>query len=166
MRTTRPFRRTRLIRLAAGLLVAALLVATGWAAEKLYQFVADSFVILEEETLLEERSGPVKLPDGAFRSASRTVRISVGAFLPEDASPGAVEKAMQGLEEVKQLIGQKKYEFIKTYTGPSGEEEYVYRFTLADGRQVAMNFSIPLENVASWDDYLQKISEQAKQRQE
>ncbi|MHC4400333.1 MAG: hypothetical protein ACYTG0_11720 [Planctomycetota bacterium] len=84
----------------------------------------------------------------------------------EDAPPGAVEKGRQELDEIDQLIAQKKYEFITTYEGVSGEEQYVYRFTLADGRKVGMNFSIPLEDVASWDDYIQQKRELEEQRQE
>ncbi|MHC4400334.1 MAG: hypothetical protein ACYTG0_11725 [Planctomycetota bacterium] len=37
MRRTRHSGTTRLMKLAAGLLIAAVLVATGWAAEKVYR---------------------------------------------------------------------------------------------------------------------------------
>ena len=49
MRTTGPFRATRLMKLAAGLLIAVVLVATGWTAEKVYESIVkkDQYVELE-----------------------------------------------------------------------------------------------------------------------
>jgi Fe-S oxidoreductase len=150
------------MKLAAGLLIAAVLVATGWAAEKVYQMVGKKSVILEEEVLVEERSEPIKLADGISMLSGRKVGRSVRTFLPEDAPPGAVEKAKENLEEIKQLIARKKYEFVTTFEGASGTLQYIYRFTLADGEKHAMNFSMPLEDVASWEDYRQKCRERAK----
>ncbi len=69
-------------------------------------------------------------------------------------------------EEIKQLISENKYKFLKTFDGARGEKQYVYSFTFADGSNTAMNFSMPLENVTSWEDYLQKRGEQQGQRQE
>jgi hypothetical protein len=159
MRTTRPFRATRLMKWAAGVLIAAALVATGWTAEKVYQSFAKKDYYVELEKFEEP---PVILPDGSMMGAVSVV----GTYVPADAPPGSVEKAKKDHEEMKQLIAQKKYKLIKTFEGPSGRKQYVYRFTLADGTHHNMNFSIPLENVASWEDYCQKSTEQEKQRRE
>ena len=68
---------------------------------------------------------------------------------------------------MKQLIAEKKYEFVKTLEIPPGSQtQYVYRFTLPDGEQVAMNFSMRLEEVNSWEEYLQESKEQIRRRNE
>ena len=158
-RASRRFRTTRLVKLAAGLLIGAVLVATGWAAEKVYERIVkkDRFVELER---FEEP--PVTLPDGSMMKTGGAVVTSV----PADAPPGSVEKAKKRHEEMKRLIAEGKYELVETSEVPSGGKQYVYRFALADGEHFKMNFSIPLEGVASWEDYWQKAREQQKQRQE
>jgi hypothetical protein len=80
----------------------------------------------------------------------------------------AVEAAKRHHAEMKELIAQKKgYRLLKVY----GEEKqggklYKYRFTFSDGRQEFKEFTIPLENVASWDDFLQKRQAEEDQRNE
>jgi hypothetical protein len=60
-------------------------------------------------------------------------------------------------EELDKLIQEKKYEFVNTFDSRSGEKQYVYRLTYPDGRQVARNFSMSLDNVSSWADYQKKL---------
>lgn len=156
MRTWTRFRTIRLMKLAAGVLIAAALVAAGWTAEKLYRSVAKKSYYLELERFDEP---PVTLPDGSTMGWGG----SIGTMIPADAPPGSAEKAKKHHEEMKQLIAQKKYELVKTHEMPPGEKQYVYRFSLADGTPHVLNFSIPLENVVSWDDYLQKTKEHRKQ---
>ena len=163
MRVSGQFRTTRLVKLAAGLLIAAMLVATGWAAEKVAEKVYESFAKGDQYVLLERyEEPPVTLPDGTVMSSSGVT----GTFLPADAPPEAVEKAKKDHEEMKQLIAQKKYELVKTFEQPGSVKQYVYRFTLADGSPHKLNFSIPLENVTSWEDYCQKSREHKRQRKE
>ena len=83
--------------------------------------------------------------------------------VPDD--PKALETAKRHHEEMKQLLAQKKYDFIKTYEF-IGRRGYVYEFTFADGSHANMNFSMPLDNVVSWEDYQQKQEQKEKQRQE
>jgi CHAT domain-containing protein len=42
----------------------------------------------------------------------------------------------------------------------------VYRIERSGGRDFTMNFTMPLENVTSWDDYRQKKEEQKRERHE
>ena len=67
---------------------------------------------------------------------------------------------------MKQLIAKKKYEFVRTIELSSAIKQYEYRFAFADGEQATRRFFLPLEKVASWDDYVGKLKEQEKQRQE
>ncbi len=69
-------------------------------------------------------------------------------------------------EEMKKLIAEKKYEFVKTFESPDGVKQYVYRFRFSNGNRVATNFAMRLEDVASWEDYQQKQIQQRQQRQE
>lgn len=80
----------------------------------------------------------------------------------------AVEAAKRYHAEMKELIAQKKgYRLLHVY----GEEKeggklYKYRFTFSDGSQKVKEFTIPLENVASWDDFLQKRQAEEDERNE
>jgi hypothetical protein len=80
----------------------------------------------------------------------------------------AVEAAKRDHAEMKELIAQKQgYRLFKVY----GEEKeggklYKYRFTFSDGSQKFKEFTIPLEDVASWDDFLQKRQAEEDQRNE
>ena len=64
------------------------------------------------------------------------------------------------------LIAEKKYKFIKVFEGTEGEKQYVYQFSFSDGSSMNTNFSMPLNNVSSWDDYQRKVEEQRQQRHE
>ena len=154
MRTTKRFRPTRLMKLAAGVFLAAVLVATGWAAEKVYQNVVKKYVNVELETI-EYPAGhhsTKTLSGGIVLSAD----VLPGTSIPADAPPGTVEKAEKNHEEIKRLIAEKKYKLIKTVETPFGQKEHTYRFNFADGGHVAITFLIPLEDVASWEDYVKK----------
>ena len=80
----------------------------------------------------------------------------------------AVETAKRYHAEMKELIAQKKgYRLLHVY----GEEKeggklYKYRFTFSDGSQKIKEFTISLENVASWDDFLQKRQAEEDERNE
>ena len=135
-----------------------LIAAGGWAAEKVYERITKKEQYVELERFEEP---PVTLPDGTTMGS-----VSVtGTYLPADAPPGSAEKAKKDHEEMKQLIAKRQYELVKTFEGGGGKQ-YVYRFTLSDGTSHGMNFSIPLENVTSWEDYCQKSREQKRQREE
>ena len=78
------------MKLAAGLLIAAMLVATGWAAEKVAEKVYESLAKGDQYVELERfEEPPVTLPDGTVMSSSSVT----GTYLPADAPPEAVEKA-------------------------------------------------------------------------
>jgi hypothetical protein len=111
-------------------------------------------------------SNPWTLPNG------KTIRG--GGALAEGftCDPGEVEKAVATAKrhhaEAKELIAQQRgYRLLKVY----GEEKYggklyKYMFTYSDGRQGFKEFSIPLENVMSWDDFLQKRQAEEDERHE
>ncbi len=101
-------------------------------------------------------SNPWTLPNGKT--------ISGGGALAEGftCDPSEVEKAVATAKrhhaEMKELIAQRRgYRLFKVY----GEEKYggrlyKYLFTYSDGRRGFKEFSIPLENVSCWDDFLQQ----------
>ena len=104
-------------------LIAALLLATGWTAEKVYQTITKKsyYVELEKYDL-----PPVKFPDGPHRSASSMGVSVVATQIPEDAPPGSVENVKRRHEVMKQLIAEKKYKFIKTFEYPAGGQTQYY----------------------------------------
>jgi len=147
--------RFSMLKVAATLAAVMILIGTGWAAEKIYQkFFTKVSVTLERSPTREW-----KLPDGR-----NLITVGwTGTELPDD--PKALETAKRHHEEMKQLLAQKKYDFIKTYEF-MGRNEHVYKFTFADGSHANMNFSMPLDNVVSWEDHQQKQEQKEKQRQE
>jgi hypothetical protein len=137
------------LKLAAALLVAVVLVGTGWAAERIYRTLTETHVELENI------AGFWKVPDGH----TFTTVESIGTEVNSD-DPGAPQAARREHAEMKRLIAEKKYKLLRTYEDRYGEKHYVYAFTLADGSTHNMGFSVPLDNVGSWDDYLRKKAEQ------
>jgi hypothetical protein len=110
---------------------------------------------------LEKREGTWKLPNGEKMFVIESTVSNAGSAKPKD-----VEVAKRQHQEMRQLIAQKKFKLVKTFEAKGGEKQYVYRFNFADGDHMAMNFSMPLENVTSWDDYARKSEEQQRRRQE
>lgn len=163
MNTNGHVRMTRLMKVAAGVLIAALLVATGWSAEKVYQKITKKSYYVELET---PESLSLKLPDGPDGPDSMVITSTIGTTISEDAPPGSAEKAKRHHEEMKQLIAEKKYKLIKTFENSPGRTQYVYQFSFADGEQSGLNFTMPLEDLTSWEDYLQKCKEEQRQRNE
>lgn len=141
------------LKVAAAILAVVLLVGAGWAAEKIYQKLK-----FTEATLILENNPPQEwtLPSGK--------KLTTGGMIGTDVNPDdpqAIETAQRHHEEMKELIAQKKYKFLKTFENEIDKStQYVYRFTFSDGKQNATNFSMPLDDVASWDDYQRKVQEQ------
>ncbi len=148
--------RFSVLKATAALAAVVILIGTGWAAEKIYEkFFTRVSVILERSPTREW-----KLADGT--------KLHVVGMIGTDANaddPKAVETAKRHHEEMKQLLAQKKYDFIKTHE-IMGQKQYVYKFTFADGSHDNTNFSMPLDNVVSWEDYQRKEAQKEKQRQE
>ncbi len=148
--------RFSMLKVAATLAAVMILICTGWGAEKMYQkFFNKVSVTLEHSPTREWR-----IPDGRNLFTSELIGTVVD---PDDTK--SVETAKRHHEEMKQLLAQKKYEFVKTYEF-MGRKEHAYKFTFADGSHTNMNFSMPLDNVVSWEDYQQKQQQKEKQRQE
>ncbi len=142
-----------MFKVAAAVLAAAILVGSGWAGEKIYKKLTEPKATV---TLEEDPPRPWTLPNGmTFYTGGSIVSTVV-----DSDDPKAIEKAKRRHEEMKRLIAQKQYKFLRAYEGPEGKKQYEYRFTLADGSQKDMNFVMPLESVASWDDYRGKLDEQ------
>jgi hypothetical protein len=148
--------RFSMLKVAATLAAVIILIGTGWGAEKMYQkFFTKVSVTLERSPTREW-----KTPDGRNLTTSGWIGIAVD---PDD--PEALETAKRHHEEMKQLLAHKEYEFTKT-SEFMGLNEYVYKFTFSDGSHANMSFSMPLDNVVSWEDYQQKQEQKEKQRQE
>jgi len=141
---------------AAGLMLAAMLIGTGWAAEKIYiKWNGVSF------TLESHPGRSVTLPNGAtLNLGGHTLGHEESGDISPDVQK-AVETAKRHHEEDNKLIAEKKYKFVKTFEYLS-ETNYVYTFTYADGSHTTTTVQLPLENMTSWDDYEQKLKEQAE----
>lgn len=158
------FDMTRLARMAATVAIAVLLMASGWAAEKVYQ----SVVKRSYEVEVERVDVPaVEVPNEKGGTDPMLGTANIVTVIPDDAPAGTADKVRQHHEQMKQLIAEKKYTLVRTFEYPPGSEtQYVYRFDLPDGDHMNMNFTLRLEEVGSWDDYLQKSKEQARNRNE
>ena len=106
------------MKLAAGVLIAVFLVATGWASEKVYQKIMKKSYYVELEKRDPQPS--VKLPVGSHGPDFMVTGSIVGTTIPDDAPPGSAEKAKRRHETMKQMIAEKKYEFVKTFEAPPG----------------------------------------------
>ena len=141
------------LKVAAAILAVVVLVGAGWAAEKIYEKLK-----FTEATLILENDPPQEwtLPNGNKMTTSGMIGTDVN---PED--PQAIETAQRHHKEMKELIAEKKYTFLKTIEKEiDGSTQYVYSFTFSDRKQSAVNFAMRLDDVASWDDYQRKIQEE------
>lgn len=152
----------RLSKTAAAVLIAATLIGVGWAGEKVYEKLTRYTVVLEEG-----KTEDWTLPNGVLPGGDgQKLYCSECTVTHIDGNdPAAVAKAKSRHEEMKRLIAEKKYEFVKTFDS-YGEKQYVYRFTFADGSHEKQNFPMPLDKVASWDDYQQKYKELMRRQRE
>jgi hypothetical protein len=150
-------RMSPMMKVAAGFALAAVLIGTGWAAEKIYMKWNGISFTLESYT-----GRSVKLPNGATLDlGGGTTEMGIVSNDPNDFGPNAVERAKRHHEEQNKLIAEKKYKFVKTREYLS-QTNYVYTFTFADGSHETTTVAIPLETVTSWDDYRQKQQEQSE----
>ncbi len=137
-------RMSLLVKLAAALLVAAILIGAGWAAEKIYKIVTEQSVVISHVT-----------PSGTTEFGS--------------SGPNPAEHEKRANEKIKQLVDQKKYKFVRTIHHPDGNESNVYYFDWYDGscrNHIKWKSGPPrLEEVSSWDEYKQKSEEYSGQRQ-
>ena len=170
------FSGNRSLRIAAALLICMLLVGAGWAAEKAYKAVKKMYVVSTVESLRTENESPIA--DLSFRgntneqdadadASGDSLTSMSGVFtMTEGASAqDAKRKTGSRLREIEKLIVEKDYELIKTVEGSGDGEQYIYQFEMPDGEKQRMNFSMPLESVASWEDYQKKAAQQRLQRE-
>jgi hypothetical protein len=113
------------------------------------------------------RSRSWTLPNGkTFGGAAG----GMGEIITCDASEveKAVEAAKRHHAEMKDLIAQKRgYRLLKVYgEEKTGGKLYKYLFTYSDGSQGFKEFSISLEDVKSWDDFLDKRQAEEDERNE
>jgi hypothetical protein len=154
--TSLPDRMSPLLKLAAALLAAAVLIGSGWAAERiLRKWTGISF------TLETHPARPFTLPDGtALDLEGGTTNVNVCSD-----DPSVVERVKRDREEENKLIAEKKYKLVKTYELFS-QKLYLYRFTITRSNHetdyVTTAVQIPLENVTSWDDYRRKVHERGE----
>jgi hypothetical protein len=149
-----------MLRLAAGLLVAAVLVGSGWAAEKVYKKMTQLVVQFEDDkdTRIERTD---TLPDGTTRSRITQMNSSVTVPVSDDPAERqvAIQAAKQEHEELKRLALDRKYEFVGEHKQSDGMTVYTYKFKLANGKEIKRELNVRLEDVASWDEYVQKDKE-------
>ncbi len=98
--------RFSMLKVTATLAAVMILICTGWAAAKMYEKFFTKVSVTLERSPTQER----KLPDGRNLFISGLITTVVD---PDD--PKALETAKRHHEEMKQLLAQKKYDFIKAY---------------------------------------------------
>ncbi len=149
---------SRKTKVAAAVIAAILLVTAGWAGEKVYQRVykGEPFLREEPEVVWE---GDITTPDGNQK------HFVVGLFKmrsggdPNLTEEQARQKVDEQSKEMASLIDQGRYEFVKTYTLPSGQKKYIYRFTRANGESFGAGSPFPLEEIKSGEEYFQRLEE-------
>ena len=149
-----------MMRLAATLLVAAALVGTGWAAEKIYKRITRLVVEFEDDKESRIESS-VTLPGGTTVSRVSMTNSSITVPVSDDPAERqiAIQAAKQEREEIKKLALERKYEFVGEHKQRDGMTEYTYKFKLANGKEIEQGLNVRLENVASWEEYVQKDKE-------
>jgi hypothetical protein len=130
-----------LMKLAGGLLIVAVLIGSGWAAETIYRR------LMWEGTVLSHRG-----PTGVTTD-----------FETNAANPG--QRKTQAQEEIRRIVAQRKYKFVRRIDRPGGDTYYLYFFPLSDGTRMKAKYPPPrLEDVASWDEYQRKAEQYAAER--
>jgi hypothetical protein len=147
---------------AAACLIAMLLVATGWAAERVYEKVMKHTFISVDQGPLTENT--LVTPDGhethLYSGSSTMVDVPEG----QDAQ-AALQQHQQQTRQLDELIARKKYKLLKTFEDSEGQTQYVYHFDLPEGG-FGQNFEYPLDKVGSLKEYEQKVQEMRTHRQE
>jgi hypothetical protein len=139
-----------ILKAAAALLAALVLVGTGWATEKIYKrFTVTSLVEKQPELVL-------KLPNGATYELIRETGRGLSGNSEQE-----IEGEKRRLEEVKKLIAEKKYVFVAEEVF-RGTTRYNYEFQLEDGSKTRESFGMRLENVSSYEDYVRQHDARVK----
>ncbi len=154
MNRRRLFIPTRAIKIAAAVLLVVALVATGWAAERIYSEFVKKTHVTEEIP-----GGSFTAPDGRVVGLIQVIGTTI------DPDSGETEEDVRARwREMKSLIAEGKYEFVKTIESYTGESYYRYKFVLSDGEQCVRTFWTRLEEVDSWEDYVQKSEAQSQRK--
>jgi hypothetical protein len=176
----RIFLMSRAQKVAAAILLALLLAATGWAAEKVVEAVIEGRPVhvhtkTESTTLLmgTDTYGTYvgvttirDVPPGTTNQAGSGIMTGVGTMTMESSGGAGVSPFTPAQrQELRKLIAEKKYQRIGKSETPRGTE-YLYRFVFSDGTVKPWPFYLPLEEFASVDDYNQKYDVYEARRQE
>ncbi len=150
---------TGLLRPAAMIVGAVMLVSSGWASEQIYRRMAKRDLYYSESAV-DMGKWDVTTPDGN----KITFSSSMSGSISYDNSDTGLQEAKRKRREMKQLIAEKKYEFVEEIEAIETEYahdrvEYVYKFVLSDGEELVRSFSFPLEDIPSWDAYQDKLVE-------
>lgn len=152
---------SRRLRAVASGLVVVVLVASGWAAEKVYdtvkQYQAAKRYHATEPILQQEL--PALDGEGTWTS-------SIVTRATADTPEMAMAKFKQETETVRKAIAEKEYSLLDTHETTDGLTVYLYQFELPDGSTVTRDFALPLEQVSSWEEYVEKLKEHEQRRHE
>ena len=110
----------------------------------------------------EPAGKPAKTQAKAEKDGPKPWKLPNGATMWESGGTSAAPFN----KEMYKLIAEKKYKFVKIFEDGQGEKQYVYGFNFSDGSYTQTNFSMPLDNVTSWEDYQRKVEAQRQQRHE
>jgi hypothetical protein len=158
----RIFLMTRAQKIAAAIVLAVLLAATGWAADKAVHRVIEG---RPTQVKFKPDSRPATMTtvaDGNGGVVSGVMGMS-GTMTMVISTHKTVES--EQFAEIDKLIGRQKYTLVGKRDTPMGLERR-YRFVLSDGNAVERTFYLPLEQAKSFSDYGRKSQEYEKKRQE
>ena len=155
----RIFLMSRTQKVAAAVLLALLLAATGWAAEKVVQSVIEGRAVQVKTKVVPGSIKTTSSGDGSTVTMMGTVTVE------SSVDAGITPFTREQRKELDTLVAQKKYKLIGTSETPLGTE-HRYRFVFSDGAAKEWVFFLPLEEFESLADYRRKHDEYEARRQE
>ncbi len=158
MKMDKPRKFKGLIRVAAMILAAVVLVSAGWAAEQAYRKIA--WITWID---LKTTSHELTLPSG--KKLELTTSITSGVTRSDQDVSIEQAKADQAVrrEEMPQAIVDGKYTFRKEYNNPyGGPVAYIYSIDLPSG-PLNWAFDVPLEKFESWEQF-EDLEEEARRK--
>lgn len=140
---------------AAAVLAACVLLGCGWgAAEVARKMIGEQNYVVSVPPIKEHL---LTLPDG------RKVTMTLSGMAAGDYQ--SQEDADEQFAQMKQALAARRFELVKTFLPlDGGPLQYVYKFHLPGGKEEGMNFSLPLDDVKSYEEYEQRAADQREQR--
>ena len=119
-------------KIGSAIFIVLLLTVVGWGGKKLYN---QTFVVHEESVTIFPKNN-----ETSFTAGTSITMVS------KTDSAYTEKKAKEQYIELKNLISNGKGKLIRIDKLGSGENIYIYKFTLSDGEEMAFGTQSPLDN--------------------